>query len=126
MRSINASELEGMSSLERNFFLLLVTAGLDTQFVREYRFDPVRKWRADFADLEHKILIELEGGSWVYGAHSRGAHFASDAEKYNAAVCQGWRLLRYTGKRDFVRFLSDYEKLLSLPISLPVGRKIRG
>lgn len=30
---------------------------------REYRFDPTRKWRADFALPELGILIEVEGGA---------------------------------------------------------------
>ena len=29
----------------------------------EYRFHPKRRWRFDMAILEHKIAIEIEGGS---------------------------------------------------------------
>lgn len=43
-----------------------------------------------------KIAVEIEGGVWVQGRHVRGAGFLRDAEKYNAAVLMGWRLLRYT------------------------------
>ena len=31
-------------------------------FVREYAFMPSRKYRADFALLEHGLLIEVDGG----------------------------------------------------------------
>jgi len=65
---------------------------------REYRFDPVRKWRFDFALLEERIAIEVEGGTWQGGRHTRGTGFEADCEKYNSAVLQGWRLLRFTPK----------------------------
>lgn len=64
---------------------------------REHRFHPDRKWRFDFAFLNLKIAVECEGGVWVNGAHSRGAHFTSDCEKYNAAAELGWRVFRFTG-----------------------------
>ena len=67
---------------------------------REYRFDPIRKWRFDFAIYPNdaKIAVEIEGGifSRVAGAHTRGKHFESDCEKYNTAVKLGWRVLRYS------------------------------
>lgn len=55
-----------------------------------------RKWRADFAFPDRKLLVEIEGGSWVNGAHSRGLHFQSDCDKYNHAVMLGWKVLRFT------------------------------
>ena len=63
---------------------------------REYRFHPVRKWRFDFAFPDKKVAIEAEGGSWSGGRHTRGSGFIKDSEKYNEAVCMGWRVLRYT------------------------------
>ena len=65
--------------------------------VPEFRFHPTRKWRFDFAYPEKKIAIEIEGGVWTGGAHTRGKHFESDCEKYNAATLLGWRALRFTG-----------------------------
>lgn len=63
---------------------------------REYRFHPERKWRFDFAWPERKVALEVEGGIWVRGAHTRGAHFISDCDKYNAAGLMGWRVFRVT------------------------------
>lgn len=65
-------------------------------WVPEYRFDPERRWRADFAFLDARLLVEVEGGQWTNGRHSRGAGFENDCEKYNAMTLQGWRLLRFT------------------------------
>jgi very-short-patch-repair endonuclease len=63
---------------------------------REYHFHPQRKWRFDFALLEPKIAVEIEGGTWIQGRHQRGGSYEVDCEKYNAAVKMGWRVLRYS------------------------------
>jgi very-short-patch-repair endonuclease len=70
-------------------------------FEREYRFHSERKWRADFSvePIEAaRILVEIDGGSWVAGRHTRGTGFEKDAEKLNAAAELGYRVLRYTPK----------------------------
>ena len=68
-------------------------------FVREYQFDAVRKWRFDFALPEHKLAIEVEGGIWTQGRHTRGSGYIKDLEKYNAAAAQGWKVLKFTTKQ---------------------------
>jgi hypothetical protein len=64
--------------------------------VIEYRFDPDRRWRFDYAWLAEMVALEVEGGIWTGGRHTRGAGFLRDMEKYNRAVCLGWRVLRTT------------------------------
>lgn len=61
----------------------------------EFKFDETRKWRFDFAWPELKVAVEIEGGTWSGGAHTRGAHFAKDCEKYNAAAELGWLVFRF-------------------------------
>jgi hypothetical protein len=79
-------------------------------FEREYRFAPPRKWRADFAIVLFKhpsepayaapeqvdILVEIDGGGWVQGRHTRGSGFEKDAEKASAAAILGYRVIRCT------------------------------
>ena len=63
-------------------------------FEREFRFCPSRRWRADFQ--VGPMLIEIEGGIWSGGRHTRGKGYQADLEKYNWACSHGWTLLRYT------------------------------
>jgi very-short-patch-repair endonuclease len=64
-------------------------------FQREFRFHPTRKWRFDFA-LDNSMAVEVEGGTWVNGGHSRGSIYEENCRKYNAAASLGWKVLRFT------------------------------
>ncbi|RME56847.1 hypothetical protein D6779_09890 [Candidatus Parcubacteria bacterium] len=66
---------------------------------REYRFHPERRWRFDFAWPTKKVAIEVEGGTWTNGRHSRGNGFENDCEKYNEAAILGWTVLRFTTRQ---------------------------
>ena len=66
--------------------------------VQEYRFDPSRRWRFDFAYPDKKLAIEVEGGVYTGGRHVRIGGFENDAEKYNTAALMGWMVLRFTPK----------------------------
>jgi very-short-patch-repair endonuclease len=81
------------SRLEKRFETLWEAQG-GPPLEKEHRFHPVRKWRADFAHLPSRTLIEIEGGIYVNGRHNRGAGFAADLEKYLEAGLSGWRLIR--------------------------------
>jgi very-short-patch-repair endonuclease len=83
------------SDAERAMLTMLKWAGLPEPMT-EYRFHPSRKWRFDFAWEAPKVALEVEGGTWISGAHTRGRHFESDAEKYNEAALAGWKVLRVT------------------------------
>jgi hypothetical protein len=63
--------------------------------VRELRFAPPRRWRFDYAWPELFVAVEKEGGVYTRGRHTRGAGYADDMEKYNAATRLGWALFRY-------------------------------
>jgi very-short-patch-repair endonuclease len=69
---------------------------LKISFEQEYKFHPKRKWRADFHIMGKKILVEVEGGVWSGGRHTRGKGYIGDMEKYNAAVVMGYQVLRFS------------------------------
>jgi len=83
------------SAPEREFELQLRAAGL-IGYEREYRFAAPRRWRFDFAWPSMKLAIEIEGGVWSAGRHTRGKGFEADCEKYAIALVLGWRVLRVT------------------------------
>jgi very-short-patch-repair endonuclease len=62
--------------------------------VPEYRFDPVRKWRFDYAIPQHKLAIELEGGIHARKGHASPEGYIKDCRKYNAAAAEGWLVFR--------------------------------
>lgn len=86
------------SKLETLFWLHLATLDLPMMPEPEYRFHPVRQWRIDFAWPSLKLAVEIEGGIWTRGRHTRGAGVKADMEKYNVlSAVMGWRLLRFDG-----------------------------
>lgn len=91
------------SKLERDFELRWRALGNAPALVREHRFAPPRRWRFDFAHPGTRVAIELEGGVWSGGRHTRGGGFSADCAKYNAAALAGWTVFRLTAE-----MLSDW------------------
>jgi very-short-patch-repair endonuclease len=90
------------SLAEQTLAAQLEQAGIP--FEREYRFHPRRRWRADFhvgdmfsgRPIMRPILVEIDGGAFIGGRHSRGQGVANDAEKQSAAAILGYRVIRAT------------------------------
>jgi very-short-patch-repair endonuclease len=75
------------------FLSLLRREGLPTP-VREHQFHDSRQWRFDYAWPSTRVALEVEGGAFAGGRHTRGAGFREDLKKYNEATRLGWRVLR--------------------------------
>lgn len=60
----------------------------------EFRIDKTRR-RFDYAYPEYKILIEIHGGIWSSGRHTRGKGFMSDRKKMNDAQLLGYIVLEF-------------------------------
>jgi hypothetical protein len=59
----------------------------------ELAFHPDRKWRFDMAWGQEKVALEVQGGIWGGGRHTRGAALLKEWEKLNTAAADGWRIL---------------------------------
>jgi len=99
----------------------------------EFRFHPKRKWKFDFAfakwglgsgisglgnspDAKPQmpgamLAIEVQGGIWTRGRHTRGSGLVKEYEKLNAAAVAGWRILYCTpqeiGTLKFARTVAE-------------------
>jgi hypothetical protein len=87
--------------------------------IPEHRFHGERRWRFDYAYPEYLIAIEIEGGVWIDGRHTRGGGFEGDCEKYNSAACLGWRLLRFTPA-----MIRDGRALATIELALQIARPV--
>lgn len=87
------------SGAEETFFTQLKLRQLPLP-TREHKFDDARKWRFDFAWVEQKLAVEIEGGiSYLkQGRHTRPEGFENDCRKYNNAALAGWRVLRFSSQ----------------------------
>lgn len=65
----------------------------------EFRFHPSRRWRFDFCFPVAKVAVEVQGGLFVQGRHSRGAALLKEHEKLNAAAALGYRVVFVTPKQ---------------------------
>jgi very-short-patch-repair endonuclease len=65
---------------------------------KEVTFYPGRRFRFDYAHHAAKAAIELDGGVFVGGRHSRGMGQVRDAEKGRLAAYSGWNVIHFTTK----------------------------
>ena len=79
-----------MSHLEHQFAQLWLYYFPEVDLYSEYKFSKKRKFRADFAHPQAKVIIEIQGGIWQKSGHSSGKGITRDAEKLNLATAEGW------------------------------------
>lgn len=65
------------------------------RIVTEYQFHPLRRWRADIAVLDCRLLIECDG--YYKGKHGTG--WGNDDEKSNVAQMLGFKILRFNNRQ---------------------------
>lgn len=72
----------------------------------EYLFHETRKWRLDYfwpsvgsalyGSVSGGLALEIDGGAWTQGRHTRGRGFCEDQRKRNAATLAGIRVFHCT------------------------------
>ncbi len=82
------------SKAEDLFAFQLKSIGL-AGFVRQHKFAATRKWTLDFAFVDARVAIEIQGfGPGGHGgAHQRPKRLNAQYEKHSALAIYGWRLL---------------------------------
>lgn len=84
-----------MSEGEELFLRQCIDIGLP-QPEREHVFLKGRRFRFDFAWIDIRLGMEVEGGVFSGGRHTRGVGYGKDLEKYNLAAMHGWTVYRFT------------------------------
>ena len=97
LRHPNGKEL---SSLEWRYLKQLRDAELPEP-VFQFALPDWPRSSYDFAWPNRKILVEINGGSWIKGAHGRGWGITRDCIKQNRASLAGYHLLSFTS--DMIR-----------------------
>lgn len=88
-------------------------------FEKEYKFLSDRKFKADRAIPQKRILIEYEGLFSAKSRHTTATGYTGDLEKYNLATIRGWRILRYSALN-----YKDFSLDLALIINDHIRRSI--
>lgn len=66
--------------------------------------DTTRRYRADYLLLDHLVIIELNGGQWTGGRHTRAGkvkgkkctQYEDDLNKINLAQKHGFKIFQFT------------------------------
>jgi len=76
-----------------SLFIALCKAHGLPEPVPEYRFCE-RGWKFDFAWPNSKpmVALEIDGGAYTQGRHTRGKGFIKDQQKRNRATVLGWQV----------------------------------
>ena len=89
-----------MSNAEDSLAYALSIAGDPfTGFEQQFRYVPGRKFAADFAWPDARLLVEVQGGIYSGEAHGSISGIKADIERLNLATLNGYRLLRFIPPR---------------------------
>lgn len=72
--------------------LQLIKLGI--KFEENFQFKHTKHWRFDFLLIEHRILIEIAGGSWSGGRSGRLKNKAWSVDRYDHAEDMGFEIIR--------------------------------
>lgn len=85
-----------MSALEDALMSQIADAGLPMPRT-EVRFAPPRLWRADLVWDYRRVMVEIQGGSWLRRGHTGGKQYQSDCDKLFEAQMMGYLVVWLTG-----------------------------
>ena len=80
--------------------------------VREYKFCDGRRFRFDYYHPSG-VSVELEGGVWTRGRHTRPSGFLNDMEKYNIASSMGILVFRIPSHDISAKWISPIVKTIN-------------
>lgn len=85
------------SHLEEKFIFLWEQKYPHIILDREVKLIPNRRFRFDFVHSDSKVAIEINGGNWGRGRHTRASALDSEYAKINLAQLEGWEVYLLSG-----------------------------
>lgn len=80
-----------------------------------------RRWAFDFAWPDRMLALEVEGGVWTRGRHTRGKGYIEDMAKYSVAAVNGWAVIRCTWQNLTDEFTTELiRRGLSRPLPMVI------
>ena len=80
----------------------------------EYKFFSGRQWRCDYAveTPNWEFGIEIEGGVFTQGRHTRGLGYQKDIEKYNHAALIRYTIFRFSTQQVLSGYAEQFLKIV--------------
>jgi very-short-patch-repair endonuclease len=110
-----AEKKKQTSGMEEAFAQYLIFKNIT--FKRQFTPIPNRKFRCDFYIQKYNLVIEIQGGIFSGGRHTRGMGYSDDCKRENILTLAGYRILKLTtehflrtGKDEYM--VSGYSKQL--------------
>ena len=86
------------SDREREFIINWANLG-GPRLEAQFQFHPTRRWKFDWAHLESRVAIEIQGGTWLHKSrHVSGTGYWGDRIKMNAALRLDWKVFELTSQ----------------------------
>ena len=83
---------------ETEFRFCALHVGIGNGVRQRLKDSGLSDWRFDFAWPDCMLAVEIEGGGWTNGRHTRGKGFEEDLQKYHHAMMLGWTVYRCDGR----------------------------
>jgi very-short-patch-repair endonuclease len=83
-----------LTALEKSFLNLWSSMYPDIQLQTQHKVIPNRRYRFDFAHVDSKVAIEIQGGIWIKSGHTTGQGLQSSYAKLNLASYHDWMVFQ--------------------------------
>jgi very-short-patch-repair endonuclease len=102
------------SKLELKFINLWRSLHPSIELISEVKLIPKRRFRFDFVHMDSKTAIELNGGNFINGRHTRPVALNNEYEKMNLALLNGYQVFTLSNQMINEKWVNEiYSYILS-------------